>query len=40
MSADEPLQVRTPEPIDVPRHVPPPLDRQTLQRIRNALVRL
>jgi hypothetical protein len=26
VSADEPLQVRTPEPIDVPRHGPPPLD--------------
>ena len=43
MSADEPLQVRTPEkrwPVEIPRHIPPKLDRKTLQRIRDALVRL
>jgi hypothetical protein len=32
----EPLPIRTPKPIDV-RHVPPPLDRKTLQRIRDAI---
>jgi hypothetical protein len=38
--SEQPLQVRTPEPIDVPRYIPPKLDRETLQRIRDALVRL
>lgn len=43
--SDQPLLVRTPdqrwpEIPEIPRHVPPKLDRKTLQRIRAALVRL
>jgi len=40
MSADEPLPSRTPEnrwPVEIPRHIPPKLDRKTLQRIRDRL---